>query len=254
MIWIITNQIKMGEFDVSDNEAEFGVGKKYPAIEIALSDGSKIVLNGKVDRIDIANTEDGKYIRIIDYKSSQKQIKLSDVYYGIQLQLLTYLDAVSDDSVTPGGVLYLELNDPMIKSNRDMLPEEIELEIMKQLRMKGLILSNARLVKAMDNTMIKESNVLNLSVKSDGTYTKMPTASEEQLDKLRHHIRNVLKQIGEEMINGNIKNEPIKRKNSTGCDYCEYKTICQFDRKLGNQFKMLEELKDEEVWKRIERE
>lgn len=254
MIWIITNQIKMGEFDVSDNEAEFGVGKKYPAIEIALSDGSKIVLNGKVDRIDIANTEDGKYIRIIDYKSSQKQIRLSDVYYGIQLQLLTYLDAVSDDSVTPGGVLYLELNDPMIKSNRDMLPEEIELEIMKQLRMKGLILSNARLVKAMDNTMIKESNVLNLSVKSDGTYTKMPTASEEQLDKLRHHIRNVLKQIGEEMINGNIKNEPIRRKNSTGCDYCEYKTICQFDRKLGNQFKMLEELKDEEVWKRIERE
>lgn len=254
MIWIITNQIKMGEFDVCDNEAEFGLSKKYPAIEITLSDGSKIVLNGKVDRIDVANTEDGKYIRIIDYKSSQKQIKLSDVYYGIQLQLLTYLDAVSDESVIPGGVLYLELNDPMIKSNRDMLPEEIELEIMKQLRMKGLILSNARLVKAMDNTMMKESNVLNLSMKNDGTYTKMPTATEEQLDKLRHHIRSVLKQIGEEMINGNIKNEPIKRKNSTGCDYCEYKTICQFDRKLGNQFKMLEELKDEEVWNRIEKE
>lgn len=254
MIWIITMQIKMGEFDVFDNEAEFGIDKKYPAIEIKLSDGGKIILNGKVDRIDIASTEDGKYIRIIDYKSSQKKIKLSDVYYGVQLQLLTYLDAIADESTIPGGVLYLELNDPMIKSNKDMLPEEIELEIMKQLRMKGLILSNARLVKAMDTSMVKESSVLNLSVKKDGTYTKMPTATEEQLENLRHHIRNVLKQIGEELICGNIKNEPIKRKNSTGCDYCEYKVICQFDRKLGNKFKVLEELNDEEVWQLIGRE
>lgn len=254
MIWIITFHIKSGEFNVIDNEAEFGKDKKYPPIEILLSDGSKMVLNGKVDRIDIAETEEGNYIRIIDYKSSQKEIKLSDVYYGVQLQLITYLDAVTDGDLLPGGVLYLELNDPMIKTNKDMQKEEVEEEIMKQLRMKGLILANARLVKAMDKDMIKKSNVISLSEKSNGTYSGMPVATEEQLEKLRHHIKVVLKQIGEEMISGNVSNEPIKRKKSTGCDYCEYKMICQFDKKLGNEFKVLTELKDEEVWNKIERE
>lgn len=254
MIWVIAMQMRSGEFEVVGNEVEFGKGKGYPAIEIGLSDGSKLVLNGKVDRIDVAETEDGKYLRIIDYKSSSKQIKLSDVYYGLQLQLLTYLDAVTDESMTPGGVLYLELNDPMIKSNKDMLPEEIESEMIKQLRMKGLVLANARLIKAMDGNMQKESEVLNLSVKKDGSYGKMPTATAEQLEQLRSHIRHALKQIGEEMINGNVKNEPVKRKNKTPCDYCEYKLICQFDRKLGNCFKNLQELTDEEVWSKIPKE
>ena len=102
--------------------------------------------------------------------------------------------------------------------------------------------------------MIKKSNVISLSEKSNGTYSGMPVATEEQLEKLRHHIKVVLKQIGEEMISGNVSNEPIKRKKSTGCDYCEYKMICQFDKKLGNEFKVLTELKDEEVWNKIERE
>lgn len=251
MIWIISMQIKSGEFNIVGNEVEFGVDKEYSAICIKLSDGSNLVLNGKIDRIDIANTSDGNYLRIIDYKSSSKQIKLSDVYYGVQLQLITYLDAVANDSLIPGGVLYLELNDPIIKSNKDLLPEEIEREIIKQLRMKGLVLADAKLIKAMDSNMQKESDVLNLSIKNDGSYSKMPTATEDQIANLRKYIRFVLKQIGEEIINGNIKNEPAKRKNKTPCDYCEYKLICQFDKKLGNSFKTLKELSDEEVYERI---
>ena len=131
--------------------------------------------------------------------------------------------------------------------------KEIEVEIMKQLRMKGLVLSNARLIKAMDNTMIKDSNVINLSIKKDGSYSKMPTATEEQLKKLGMHIRNVLKQLAEEMISGNIQNKPVKRKNKIPCDFCEYRLICQFDKKLGNQFKVLKELSDDDVWANIDK-
>ncbi len=254
MIWIITMQIKSGEFNVVGNEIEFGEDKTYPPIIIKLSDGTQMVLNGKIDRLDIAKTDEGDFIRIIDYKSSSKQIELSDVYYGVQLQLLTYLDAIPMEDKIPGGVLYLELDDPMIKSNCDMPVEKIEEEIIKKLRMKGLVLANARLIKAMDQDMVKESKVIQLAVKKDGDYTKMPVVTVEQFNDLQQHIKNVLKEIGEEIISGNVKNEPIKKKKSTACDYCDYKLVCQFDRKLGNHFRILEELSDEEVLKRVNSE
>lgn len=251
MIWIIVLQIKNGEFEVLGSEVEFGRNGEKPAIQIELSDGNTMYLNGKIDRIDLADTEDGKYIRIIDYKSSAKQLKLSDVYYGLQLQLITYMDAIATDELMPGGVLYLKLDDPIIKSNKDLVAEEIENQILKALRMKGLVLANARLIKAMDTNMTNESSVINLSVKKDGSYSKMPVSTEEQFDKLRGHIRNVLKQFGDEILQGTIKNEPIKRRDMTACDYCKYKVVCQFDKKLCNKEKRLKELTDDDVWNKI---
>lgn len=251
MIWIIVSQIKCGEFEVVGSEVEFGRKSDNPAIEIELSDGNKMFLNGKIDRVDMADTEEGKYIRIIDYKSSAKQIKLSDVYYGLQLQLITYMDAITTEEFMPGGVLYLKLDDPIIKSNKDLSKEEIEEQIVNALRMKGLILSNARLVKAMDSNMTNESSVLNLSVKKDGSYSKMPTVTSEEFEKLRNHIKKTLKELGEEILSGNIKNEPVKKKEITACDYCKYKIICQFDKDLGNKFKYINELKDAEIIEKI---
>ena len=254
MIWIIVTQIKNGEFEVVGSEVEFGRKSDNPAIEIELFDGNKMFLNGKIDRIDMADTEDGKYIRIIDYKSSAKQIKLSDVYYGLQLQLITYMDAIATEKLMPGGVLYLKLDDPIIKSNKDLSKEEIEEQIVNALRMKGLVLSNAKLIKAMDSNMTNESSVLNLSVKKDGSYSKMPTVTSEEFDKLRNHIKKTLKELGEEILSGNIKNEPVKKKDISACDYCKYKVICQFDKDLGNKFKYINELKDSEIMEKINAE
>lgn len=251
ILWIITLQIKNSEFDVYGTEMTFSDNGNYSAIEIELEEGNKLKLTGKIDRIDIAKTEDGKYIRVIDYKSSNKEIKLSDVYYGLRLQLITYLDVVSNEELMPGGALYLKLDDPIIKSKKDISIQEIEDEIKKKLRMNGLILADARLVKAMDTNMSNESSNLNLSIKKDGSYSKMPTATKEEIKKLCNHTRNILKKFAEEILNGNIKNEPIRNKGKSPCSYCDYKSICNFDRELGNSFKYISELKNEEVYEQI---
>jgi ATP-dependent helicase/nuclease subunit B len=115
----------------------------------------------------------------------------------------------------------------------------------------AFILSNARLIKAMDVNMISESNILDISQKKDGTYSKMPMATEKQFIELRKHVRKTLVDIGKEILKGNIKNVPIKRKKWTACDYCEYKSICRFDRKLGNEFNYINDLKEDEVFKLI---
>ena len=251
-IWLITLHIKAGEFNIRGSEVEFGKDKEYPAIEIELSNGKKLSLTGKVDRVDMAETEEGKYIRIIDYKSSNKKIKLSDVYYGVQLQLLTYIDALSGDDYLPGGVLYLKLDDPILRTDKNISKEEVEDMIVKSLRMNGLVLSNARLIEAMDKDMTSESNIINLKVKKDGSYSNMPTVTSEEFEKLREHIRKTLADIGNEIMSGNIKNEPLKRKGvATACEYCEYKLICQFDKDLGNKFKYINELKDNEVLEKL---
>lgn len=264
MIWIIINHIKNGEFEIEGTEVGFGTNKQFSAVEIKLSDGNKLMLTGVIDRIDIAKTEEGKYIRIIDYKSYSKDLKLSDIYYGLQLQLLVYMDAalenqnkpmnddyISEQELLPGGMLYLKLDDPMIKTKKDFSIEEIESEIAKKLRMKGVILSDARLLKAMDSHMTTESSVLDLSIKKDGSYTaKVPAASKEQFQDLMNHMKSILKKMGDEILSGNIKNEPVKKKGQTPCEYCDYKLICRFDKELGNEYRMIHDLKNDEVFEK----
>jgi len=253
MIWIIVLQIQMGEFNIAGSEVEFGRAKNdYPPITINLSTGENIVLNGKVDRIDIANTEEGDFIRIVDYKSSAKEIKLSDVYYGIQLQLITYMDAMAQDKFIPGGVLYLNLGDKIIDSKKRLEKEEIEDLIIKNLRMNGLIISDARLINAMDNQFNEESKVINIKEKN-GKYTGMPVVSKEEFEKLREHIKTTIKEIGEEIIFGKIENSPLYKKDKQRqvCDYCEYAEICRFEKSLGNKYRYNKKLSNDEVIRKL---
>lgn len=251
VLWIITLHIKNSEFDVLGSEMTFAENGNYPSIEIELDEGNKLVLNGKIDRMDIARAEEGKYIRIIDYKSSAKSINLSKVYYGLQLQLITYLDVVTENKENeyiPGGALYLKLDDPIIKSKKKLTPEEVEEQIREKLKMDGIILSDVRLVKAMDTEMIKESKNLNLSLKRDGTYSKMPTATLDELQGLCKHTKSILKKFAEEILSGNVEIKPTRIKKETPCDYCAYKEICNFDRELGNRFKQISTLDNETVF------
>ncbi len=181
------------------------------------------------------------------------------MYYGIQLQLLAYSDAISKDKYKPGGILYLKLDDPVLKVEKRISKEEIENEIIKKLRMNGLIVSNARLIEAMDNDfnieksgISFESSIINLKKSKDDKYSKMPVVSEEDFSNLRKQLKTTLKEIGKEIISGNIKNEPLYRNGATSpCSYCEYKNACLFDKNLGNKPRRINELNDEEVLKRI---
>ena len=152
----ILESLKYSDFEVLGNEVEFKEGKEYSPIIIDLGNGKKVEITGKIDRIDIAKTAEDKYIRIIDYKSSVKNIELNSVYAGLQLQLLTYLDAAcKEEDVLPAGVLYFNLIDPIIKSSKNMSEEDIENEIRKKFKMQGLILADINIVKMMDNELEK---------------------------------------------------------------------------------------------------
>ncbi len=230
----IVESLKYSKFEVLGNEVEFKEGKNYAPITMELDNGQKVEITGKIDRIDIAKLDGENYVRIIDYKSSVKNIDLNQVYAGLQLQLITYLDAVCEnEDLLPAGVLYFNVIDPVVKSKKSLSEEEIEDRIRKQFKMQGLILADIDVVKMMDtNLETGYSNVVPAYVGKEGNLsnTRSSTVSRKQFEYLQKYTKNLVGQISKEILGGNIDIKPyynLKNKK-TPCEYCAFGGVCNF--------------------------
>lgn len=238
----IIQTITQSDFDVYGNEVEFKKNANYPPIEITLDDGKKVEITGKIDRVDLAKGEKGNYVRIIDYKSSVKNIDLNEVMAGLQIQLLTYLDAVTKtENVIPAGVLYFNLIDPIIKADRNKTNEEIEQEIKKQFKMQGLILADVKVVRMMDKKLEKgASNIVPAYIDQSENLspTRSSTVSKKQFEDLQKQMKKIIKEIAKEIYSGKMEIQPYynTKKKKTPCEYCEYKSICNFDPNYNSYF------------------
>lgn len=257
-IYYIIQGLKNTDFEVTGNEIEFKAGSEYKPIRIELEDGKAVEITGKIDRIDIAQNAEGKFVRIIDYKSSIKNIDLNEVMAGLQIQLLTYLDAVCQvQEVMPAGVLYFSLIDPIIKSNKSMTEEEIEEEIKKRFKMNGMILADVTVVKMMDKSLEKgSSSVIPAYIDKEGNLSKSKSnvATKEQFVLLQNYVKKTMQEIAKEILNGQIDLKPyynIKSKK-TPCEYCAYKAICQFNPGFcGNNYQYIGNLDKNEVLEKM---
>ena len=230
----IIDSLKYSDFEVMGHEMEFKNGKEYPAIQISLDNGKRVEVTGKIDRIDIAKAPDGNYIRIIDYKSSAKDINLNEVIAGLQIQLLTYLDAVcSIEDLIPAGAFYFNLIDPSIKATKQLDEQKIEDEIRKQFKMKGLILADVDIVKKMDKTLeTGNSNIVPAYINKDGNLAnRASTITRQQFENLQKYTNKIIKQISNEILTGDISVKPYYKlkQGKTPCEYCKYKSICNFN-------------------------
>lgn len=259
-VWLIAEHIRRGGFDPVDYEVGFGEGEKYPPIIIELESGEKVRLTGRIDRIDAMETEDGHYLRIIDYKSGSKDFRLSNVYYGLQLQLITYMDAIWKDAgqdtahpMLPGGMLYFRVDDPIIRTDGEVDEAEIEKAIMKQLKMKGLLLANVKLIRHMDREIDGASQILPATLnKGDVLGKNSSVATMEQFKLLRNYVQQILKHISREIISGTVDIRPVKNRDGTACRYCSYLPICQFDTVMKeNSYRLLRDRDNDEIWQLI---
>lgn len=253
----IVQGLKNTDFEVVGSEIEFKNGKEYRPIEIVTKDGRKVEITGKIDRIDLAKDETGKYIRIIDYKSSAKDINLNEVLAGLQLQLITYLDAVCQDKdLIPAGILYFGLVEPKIdkvKKSKDITEEEIEEKIREHFRMNGLVLAEMKLINMMDNKLKdgEKSDIIPVKIKKDGTMDKTSkVVSRKEFEILQKYVKNTLAQISKEILDGNIEIKPyynVKNKRKP-CEYCKYNSICNFKKGFcGNDYNYIDNMEKEYI-------
>ena len=244
------------DFKIDGTEIEFGKSGKYKPILIQLDDGKKVEIVGKIDRIDTANSADGKYLRIIDYKSSAKNIDLNEVYAGLQIQLLTYMDAVcKEEDLLPAGVLYFTLLEQMIKADKKISEEEIEEELRKNFKMKGLILADIKVIKMHDkNLETGTSKLIPATITKSGDISESKTngVNKEEFEILQNYIYKTIKQISKEILSGNISLKPYNKKGKTPCEYCSYKAICGFNPRLcNNNYNYIEKLSKDDIIRKM---
>lgn len=261
-LWVLTEHLKTGEFVPLEHELFFGEREGgIPPIVIELPNGEQVILEGRIDRVDVLRDGKKTYLKVIDYKSGSKKFELSDLYYGLQIQLIVYLDAVLTNSEQlvktesfPAGAFYFKIDDPMVNGvggDKD----SIEQAINKELKMDGLVVKNIDLIEKMDETLKTEnaSDILPVKLKKDGDFSASSSVFEdEQLKELISHVRNLISEISTEILKGKIRVEPTKTKNRTSCEYCELSSICQFDTSFkDNGYNTLKKLTNKEVLERI---
>ena len=261
-IWALAEQVKKGDFVPSGFEVSFSAVDNLKAMKIRLSEDEELLLKGRIDRLDLCEDEKHVYVKIIDYKSGNTSFDLAALYYGLQLQLVVYMDAALEmeerkhpgKTAVPAGIFYYNIKDPMVKKEGEMTTEEIEKQILKQLRMNGLVNSDLEVIHHLDREIQKESDVIPVAIK-DGYVqeAKSSVAGQKRFDVLRHYVGGRLKRSGQSILNGENGLLPYKDGDRTACDYCPYHAVCGFDTKTaGYGFKRLRSMKPEEVWQEIE--
>ena len=244
---------------VGSGQAQAGVVSSAQGREGTTSgvQGKQMQLVGKIDRLDICEEDNTCYIKVVDYKSGTQKFDLVAVYHGLQLQLITYLNgALETDeikkkgkNVVPAGVLYYHLDDPMVETDVDLTPEQINHELIKQLRLSGLVDEREDIIRKIDHTPGGTLEVLPLTRKKDGTFQKnsilMPG---DQIRTVSEYVNGLIRHLGTDILHGKKDKRPYKRGDQTACTYCPYHNVCHFDAKVpGYQFQTIQEKSRDEI-------
>lgn len=261
-VWALKKQLQKGKFEPVNYEVSFSQSDELKALTIPLSDTENMRLAGRIDRMDLYEDEENVYVKIIDYKSGATEFDLSSVYYGLQLQLVVYMEAAMEaekrrhveKAVIPAGIFYYNIKDPVIEETETMDEEQVETELLSKLKMNGLVNSASEVISLLDAKMDQKSDVIPVSYNKDGSLSKSSSAvNGRQFEVVTSYVRNTIRRMGQEIMNGNTSISPYRKGTETGCGYCEFKEVCGFDEKTaGYEYRKLYELQTEEILKKME--
>jgi len=253
---------ELTESDFRPIAFELGFGGrdgKIPAITVT-EGPTELHVTGKVDRVDGWLHEGKLFLRVVDYKTGKKAFDLSDIRYGLGLQMLLYLFALEDagqsvfgHEVVPTGVLYHPARDVILRMGRDASPEKIQRALRAELRRSGMVLSDPEILQAMEHSALESPCFLPISVKKDGTITGT-LATTAQMGKLSRYVDKLLHDIAREIGGGNIDADPCSHgPQQSACTYCPYYAACYFDERRDGM-RYLKKTDSEEFWQYVEKE
>ena len=205
------------------------IKNKNSILQLEIAKGIKVSISGKIDRVDVFEKDEKKYIRIIDYKTGKKELSFEDIYNGLDLQMILYLAALVDgddeykDSI-PAGILYMPARFLEASLNRNTGEDEIKLtakiEAEKQsfFRRNGIIVDILESYNAMGNKLVKKF----IKLKRDNSNLMPPN----DFSKLSEFAKEKIKQVAEKIIAGDIDAIPTGTENFLPCDNCDYWSVC----------------------------
>lgn len=226
----IAEQFRCGCFE--PDGCEVRVGDDIPPISVPLDEGTMTV-TGSIDRVDIYRADGKTYLRVVDYKTGAKRFDLTDVLYGINMQMLMYLTALcmADESAEPAGVLYMPSKKPSVSGERADGGEAVS-DAYNGLKMNGVLTDDIDLLVKMAGG----TGFYPFSLKKDGTLSaKSAVVSPEQFRIIGDYISKKLQDIGNSLHAGAVGIDPLDGTESKACKYCDYSDVCLRDRERENR-------------------
>lgn len=258
----LQQHLKQGSFQPDDYELSFRFAEDLDSIHVDLSEEEKMHLQGRIDRIDVSEDAEHVYVKVIDYKSGNKKFDLAALYYGLQLQLVVYMNAAMelesrkhpDKEIVPAALLYYHIDDPTIETPVELTQEQINEEILTKLRMNGVVNSDPAVVERLDHLLQDKSKVIPVEKKKDGSFSaRSGILSREEMQLVSSYVDTKIRKIGREILDGKIAANPYEKGNEEACTYCAYKKVCGFDGSIpGYEKRQLEDLDKQTLMQRMQ--
>ena len=264
-VWALQQQLRQGSFVPALTEWGFGPWDNIDALDIQLSQGRRISLTGRIDRIDLCQEEDKVYVKVMDYKSGNTKLDMVKLYYGLQLQLGLYLAAAleleqrrfPEKEIKPAGIFYYNIKDPVLNREDVKDWENPEPEILKKLRMDGIAGAEPEILVKLDKNLAAgksvESMALPVKYTARGTLTSgSKVAGQEQFSWMIGYVNQKIREIGGDILEGKAQVNPYEQQKENACEYCPYRNVCGFDEKLpGYAYRRLPDMERDEVWEKM---
>lgn len=259
----LQKHLKQGSFQPDDYELSFRFAEDLDSIHVDLSEDEKMHLQGRIDRIDVSEDAEHVYVKVIDYKSGNRKFDLAALYYGLQLQLVLYMNAAMemesrkhpDKEIVPAALLYYHIDDPTIETPVELTDEQINEQILAKLRMNGVVNSDPGVVERLDRYMQDKSVVIPVEKKKDGSFSaRSGVLSREEMQLISSYVDAKIRSIGREILDGKIAANPYEKGNEEACTYCAYKKVCGFDGSIpGYEKRQLEDLDKQALMQRMQK-
>ncbi len=236
----LTSQLKAGRFSPELYEAVFGPDSALEATTFPLGEDGKLLLSGRIDRLDTFLSGEDLYVKVVDYKSGSTAYSLPQIYEGLQLQLVLYLAAAEElmqrkypgKTVHPAGMFFCRLQDPILTEEGTITDEEAEEKLLREMRPDGRISTETEVIAALDSRFAAEdfsgtSDVVKAGRKKDGTFTLHSAVMEEaDFQTLERFTRRRITTFAREILSGNIAASPCTVDDKSPCSICAYSAVC----------------------------
>lgn len=198
-------------------EEKFGRKGSFEPIRLRIGD-EEVYVEGKIDRADILNVGGEERVRIIDYKTGSDKLDIWRMRQGYKMQLMIYLISAASGGLTPAGMFYFNIKDP-IESANDVSAakaEEIaEKEAADRFNLKGAYLNEEGVLKAMPEKVLDSSK---------------NSISREDYEEIKSDVLARIEETASGILSGAITIRPLKNGSQLACRYCSYRSVCRRDR------------------------
>ena len=245
---MVAHHINQGKFRRFYFEMAFGKDRSIPALELNAASGTPVFIEGRIDRIDIAEKPGKTLVKIIDYKSGSDTVSEPEIRKGYRMQLMMYMMAAKEGmerryrEVGPAGVFYFHIREPSANLDPAKLQDpvkaadSIDREFRKTYRMDGIVVNEPEVIEAMDEDFTGYSDIIRVRRLNNGTVrgnSAFSALDRPAFEALLEEAKATAEGFARNFTDGEVSVSPMKvDADNRACKYCPYSSVCGFDEDL----------------------